>query len=121
MRRRIRALLEAGLDSSVETAVWGAAAMSHTEVAKAVDGLSAQLKAIFHAILHVEPSLRLSTAAELEEALRGRLAELRPYSAEAALAEVEQIMSDAGASLVEQTAAGGVKNLLRSPEDVATR
>jgi serine/threonine protein kinase len=57
----------------------------------------------------------------LEAALREQLAGLRPYDAEAVLAEVEQIMSDAGASLVEQEVAGAAKEQLRSLEQIATR
>jgi serine/threonine-protein kinase len=95
--------------------------LSSAEVAKAAAGLSEPLSALFHSLLHREPSRRPGTAAELEEALRGRLAELRPYDAPAALVEVEQIMSDAGASLVEQEVAGAAKGQLRSPKQVATR
>jgi len=121
VRRRIRALRAAGLERGGETAVWGAAGFNRAAVDRAVEGLSEPVKALFRALLHGEPSLRPRTAAEAEEALRGELAELRPYGAAEALAEVEQVMSDAGASLVEQELGVAPRELLRSPEEIATR
>jgi len=53
----------------------------------------------------------------VEEALRGELAELRPYGAAEALAEVEQVMSDAGASLVEQEVGAAPRELFRPSQN----
>ena len=121
VKRRIRVLRDAGLESGIETAVWGAAAFNSATVERAVEGLSEPVKVLFRSLLQREPSLRPRTAAELEEALRGELAELRPYGAAEALAEVEQVMSDAGASLVEQEVGAAPRELFRSPEQIATR
>jgi len=121
VRRRLRALRDAGLESGAETAVWGAAVLNSATVDRALEGLSEPVKALFRSLLQAEPSLRPRTAGEVEEALRGELAELRPYGAAEALAEVEQVMSDAGASLVEQEVGAAPRELFRSLEKIATR
>jgi len=121
VRRRIRELRDAGMERGVETAVWGAAVLHGAMVDRAVEGLSEPVKALFRSLFQTDPSLRPRTAAELEEALRGELAELRPYGADEALAEVEQVMSDAGASLVEQEVGAAPTELFRSPKEIATR
>ncbi|HEX8702977.1 MAG TPA: protein kinase [Myxococcaceae bacterium] len=121
IRRRVRMLLKAGLDERVETATWGAATFDSAAVEQAVEGLSEPLKAIFRSLLQGKPALRPWTAAAVEKTLLAALAERGSYGAREALAEMERIMSDAGAALVQHGTSGSTRQMLRSPEEVATR
>ncbi len=121
IRRRVRMLLKAGLDERVETATWGAATFDSAAVERAVEGLSEPLKAIFRSLLQGKPSLRPWTAAAVEKTLLAELAQRGSYGAREALAEVERIMSDAGAALVRYEAGGSPRDRLRSPDEAATR
>ncbi|HVG64330.1 MAG TPA: protein kinase [Hyalangium sp.] len=120
-RRRVQgavqAATEAGYDASTRQALWGAAAFTREEVARAADGLSAPLKALLDRLLRRAPEERFQTAAELEEALRARLAVVGPYDGAAAIAELRKAVADAGEALVAYEVTPGL--LSPTPEHVS--
>jgi serine/threonine protein kinase len=123
VRRVVAAALRAGLERGGEQAIWGAAAFTPEDVAKAAEKLSPPLQAILRQALRRKPEERFQSAEELEDALQARLAVLGPYGAHEAIAEVEQAMTDAGAAMVahelgDRPRGGSTR---RSPDVISTR
>jgi len=63
-------------------------------------GLAAPLKSLVVRLLHREPAERFQTAAELEEAMRTRLAVVGHYGAAEAVEELQKVVDDVGEALV---------------------
>jgi len=100
VEREVRAALSAGYDDSTQQALWGAATFTPADVERAVDGLSLPLGALVKRLLRREPEERFQTAAELEQALRSRLAVVGPYSGAEAVAEVQNAINAVGKALI---------------------
>jgi serine/threonine-protein kinase len=111
-RRRVQSAVqaakEAGHDASTRQALWGAAAFTREDVAQAADGLSAPLQAMIDRLLRKAPEERFQTAAELENALRARLAVVGPYDGAAAIAELRKAVAEAGEALVADEVTPGL-------------
>lgn len=126
-RRRVQgavqAATEARHDVGTRQAFWGAAAFTREDVARAADGLSTPLKALLDRLLRKAPAERFQTAAELEEALRARLAVVGPYDGAAAIAELRKAVAALGEALVAHEVTPGL--LSPAPEhgsrDASTR
>lgn len=93
--------METGLPSFMEDALWCAMAYRPRDLARATAGVSQPLRAILHKLLRRRPSDRFESAAELESALRARLAELEPFGPADAVKEIQQALLDAGEALEE--------------------
>jgi eukaryotic-like serine/threonine-protein kinase len=116
VERAVQAAKEAGHDATTRQALWGAAAFTQEDVARAADGLSAPLKALLDRLLRKAPGERLQTAAELEDALRARSAVVGPYDGAAAIAELRKAVTELGEALVADEVTPGL--LSPSPEHV---
>jgi serine/threonine-protein kinase len=100
VEREVRAALNAGYDDTTRQALRGAATFTPADVERAVDGLSSPLRALLERLLRREPAERFQTAAELEQALRERLAVVGPYGGAEAVAEVAKAITEVGKALV---------------------
>ncbi|HLM45031.1 MAG TPA: protein kinase, partial [Myxococcaceae bacterium] len=100
VEREVRIAIKAGYDDATQQALWGAATFTPADVEAAVEGLSLPLRSLLRRLLRREPSERFQTAAELEAALRARLAVVGPYGAAEAVAEVQKAVTDVGRTLV---------------------
>lgn len=120
LRRVERAVQEAkreGHDATTQQALWGAATFTREDTARAADTLPEPLKALLDRLLRRAPKERFQTAAELEDALRARLAVVGPYDGAAAVAEVRKAVSEVGAALVAYEVTPG----LLSPSPIQER
>jgi hypothetical protein len=81
-------------------AFWGAASFTPTDVERMAAGLAAPLKSLVVRLLQREPAERFQTAAELEEAMRARLAVVGPYGAAEAVEELHTVVTAVGEALV---------------------
>jgi serine/threonine-protein kinase len=100
VERAVQAAKQAGHDESTQQALWGAAAFTREDVARAADGLSVSLTAILDRLLRRNTEERFQTATELEDALRARLAVVGPYDGAAAVAELRKAIAEVGEALV---------------------
>ncbi|HVG61376.1 MAG TPA: protein kinase [Hyalangium sp.] len=117
VERAMQAAKQAGYDETTVQAFWGAAAFSREDVARATDGLSAPLKFVLDRLLRRNTEERFQTAAELEDALRARLAVVGPYDGAAAVAELRKAVAEVGQTLVAHEVTPGL--LAPSPERVS--
>jgi serine/threonine protein kinase len=102
VEREVRWALGAGYAETMQQALWGAATFTRGDVERAAEGLSAPSRAMVERLLRRAPEERFQTAAELEAAMRARLAVLGPYDGAAAVVEVEKAVTDVGRALVAE-------------------
>jgi len=125
VEREVRIALKAGYDDATQQALWGAATFTPADVEAAVEGLSLPLRSLLRQLLRRDPAERFQTAAELEAALRARLAVVGPYGSAEAVAEVQKAVADAASTVASHGASLGL--LLpepareRAPRRVSTR
>ena len=100
VERTVKAAKRDGHDATTQQALWGAAAFTREDVARTADGLAAPLKSILDRMLRRKSEERFQTAAELEDALRARLAVVGPYDGAAAVAELRKAVAEVGEALV---------------------
>jgi serine/threonine-protein kinase len=96
VERAVREAKKAGHDDLTLQALWGAATFTLEDVGLAAEGLPAPLTAMIARLLRREPAERFQTAAELEDALRTRLAVVGPYDGAAAVAEFNKAVGAVG-------------------------
>jgi eukaryotic-like serine/threonine-protein kinase len=104
-------------DATLAQAYWGAASFTPADVERMAAGLAAPLQSLLARLLQRGPAERFQTAAELEEALRARLAVVGPYGAAEALAEIDKMITEVGEALFAEE----VNPRLLFPEPVARR
>jgi serine/threonine-protein kinase len=100
VEREVRAAQRVDKDPTLAQAFWGAASFTPADVERMAAGLAAPLKALVVRLLHREPAERFQTAAELEEAMRARLAVVGPYGAAEAVEELHTVVTAVGEALV---------------------
>jgi serine/threonine protein kinase len=125
-RERVEAALqrasEAGLDvSAVEDLILRAATYTSQDVEQLVAKLNEPLKQPLSQLLQRNPAARHQTAAELEAEFRARLDRFGAYGAKQAAAEIDQVLTAAGAQLVGWEGGSLPEHRQRSRDDISTQ
>jgi serine/threonine protein kinase len=113
---------EAGLEASaVEDLILRAATYTSQDVAQWAAKLSAPLTQPLSRLLQRDPAERQQTAAELEAELRACLDRLGLYGAKEAAAEIDRVLTAAGAQLVRVESGWLPEPRQRSRDDISTQ
>lgn len=122
VKAALRAAKEAGFDEGVvEALILRAATYTPQDVALLVARLTEPLKQPLHKVLQPHPEERQQTAAELEAELRAHLDRLGAYGAKEAAAELDQVLTAAGARLVGLEGVSWPGPRRRSADDISTQ